>query len=304
MKGLRVAALLAAMTIGAGCQGSFGGGTGLPTTMSTLGPGALASTTPGPASTASAAPQQPQNATASFSLTEEGPGFTCPALDGGYSCVVRLNVHAPSPTPSASSSGSRKGKKPTPSPTPSPTPTPTPAPAASASPGTIASPSPTPASPSMSVAVSIYPADAPKMVIVSKEKLPPTVAVMRLALVPSVDFTLDGAAMAQFTLPDTEFGNRGFALQFFEETVGKKNKRSTHPLYSLTKSQLDKQTLTFSLKPPKLTLPKGHKYLMVLYADQRPATPSPAPSSSVTPQASPVLQPDNPVPAPSSTPQP
>ncbi len=99
---------------------------------------------------------------------------------------------------------------------------------------------------------------------------------MRIMLVASADFTLDGRVLAQFVLPKDQLADRGFAVQIFEEVVRRKH-RELRALFTLAKSTLDKQTLTFSLTPPKLTLPKDHHFFIILYGDAR-ATPSPNPS--------------------------
>ncbi|MBC5814980.1 MAG: hypothetical protein GIW97_00420 [Candidatus Eremiobacteraeota bacterium] len=127
------------------------------------------------------------------------------------------------------------------------------------------------------------------MIITGKNVLP-TTALMRIALVPSEDFTLDGAASAVFTLPKDQIENRGFAIQLFEETVNKKNRHTLRPLFTLAKSSLSKQKLTFDFTPPKLTLPKGHKYLIVLYGDERTATASPAATGNAKSSAVPTDQ--------------
>ncbi|MBV8689162.1 MAG: hypothetical protein JOZ59_03540 [Candidatus Eremiobacteraeota bacterium] len=91
-------------------------------------------------------------------------------------------------------------------------------------------------------------------------------------IVPAEDFTLDGAALAQFTLPPPEIANRGFAVQIFSEDVhGKRHDWS--PVITIAHSSLDGATLTFRFMPPKLTLPKDHHYLAVLYGDARPGAP-------------------------------
>jgi hypothetical protein len=112
-----------------------------------------------------------------------------------------------------------------------------------------------------------------------------------VTLIPSADFPLDGRAIAEFTLPKEQLANRGFAIQLFEETVRHK-RHDIHPLYTLAKSTLVKQTLTFSMTPPKLTLPKGRKYFVVLYGDQQvAASASPAGSASPVASASPSASP-------------
>ncbi len=110
-----------------------------------------------------------------------------------------------------------------------------------------------------------------------------TTALARVTLKPSADFPVSGLAIATFTLPEAQIPDRGFALQLFEE-----KKKKKVPLYSLAQSQLDKDksALTFTFKFPKITLPKGHTYLLVLYGDELPAassSPTPVPSSERTP---------------------
>ncbi len=130
------------------------------------------------------------------------------------------------------------------------------------------------------------PNDAPKMVI-TKKGAPATKALVRISLIPSDDFTLDGPAEAVFTLPKEEIPNRGFAIQLFEDTVHKKH-HELRALFTLAKSTIDKQKLTFDFLPPKMTLPKGHHYFIILYGDDRPnSTPAPSGSGSPTADASP-----------------
>ncbi len=130
------------------------------------------------------------------------------------------------------------------------------------------------------------------MVITDQKNAVPTIPLMRLTLVLSNSYILDGPASIVFTLPkDQLVENRSFAIQLFEETVHKK-KTDHKPLFTLTKSTLEKEQLTFAFRPPKIELPKDHHYLVVLYADQLPATPLPAASASASPtSASPVAIP-------------
>ena len=279
---LRRAAVLLAVLSAAACQGSYSSGPQIPNTVPSGAAGApAANPTTNPASNSQ---RTPAPGTLTFAFADAAHGFTCPQ-NAGFGCTLKLNAAVETPAPTASPAGSARPSA-SPSPTPTPTPTPSPTAAPSGSPAASASPD----AGAFEVTVSALPKDAPKMVITKKDAAP-TVAVMMLTLVPSADFVLDGRAVAEFTLPKEQVTNRGFAIQLFEETVRHKH-HDVHPLYTLAKSTLVKQTLTFSMTPPKLTLPKGRKYFIVLFGDvlaPAAATSSPAPSPSAT--ASPAVSP-------------
>ena len=284
---LRRAAAVLAMLCATACQGSYSSGPQIPNTVPSGAAGApAANPTTNPASNSQSTPPP---GTLTFAFADAAHGFTCPQ-SGGFGCTLKLNAPPETPAPSPSPSGSSRPSA-SPSPTPSPTPSPSPAPTSSGSPAAT----PTPGAGAFAVTVSALPKDAPKMVITKKDA-PPTVAVMMLTLVPSADFVLDGRAVADFTLPKEQVTGRGFAIQFFEETVKHKH-HDIHPLYTLAKSTLVKQTLTFSMTPPKLTLPKGRKYFIVLFGDALPpataapptGSPSPAPDAGAA--ASPRVSP-------------
>lgn len=281
MRSLCRAAAVLAMLCAAACQGSYSSGPQIPNTVPSGGAGAPApNPTTNPASNSQSAPPP---GTLSFAFADAAHGFTCPA-SGGFACTLRLNAAAETPAPSASPSGS---------PRPSASPSPSPSPAPSVSPSASPAGSPTPEAGTFAVTVSALPKDAPKMVITKKDA-PPTVAVMMLTLVPSADFALDGRAVAEFTLPKEQVTNRGFAIQLFEETVRHK-RHDVHPLYTLAKSTLVKQTLTFSMTPPKLTLPKGRKYFIVLFGDALAPGATPTPGVTLSPAPSPSPLPSPPV---------
>ncbi|MDQ6826491.1 MAG: hypothetical protein M3Z14_04725 [Candidatus Eremiobacteraeota bacterium] len=268
----RLLALFAALSMVA-CQGSFGSGTALPGTAN--GPvGAAADNVAPPANTAGLPPPSSVPSAAAdttiVALADASTGLRCPDVDG-VGCILSFNVPAITATAA---------------PTAVQTVAPTFSPSASPmqSPGLNASPTPTPTpvpGPSMTLVLTAAPKDAPPMVN-RNPKAVATTALARVTLKPSTDFTLNGLAVATFTLPPSQIPGRGFALQLFEE-----KKKKKLPLYSLPKSQLDKDknALTFTFKFPKITLPKGHKYVLVLYGDELPPaseTPQPAPSPSVT----------------------
>lgn len=273
---LRRAAVVLMVLSAAACQGSYSTGPQIPNTIPSGTQASPASNATGNSAAQSSA-SAPQSL--SFAFSDAAHGFTCPESNG-FGCTIKLNVPPETPAPSTS-----------PKATASSSPTPSAAPSASSSASPSATPTATPsAGPSFALTMSALPKDAPKMVITNKDA-PPTTAVVLITLVPSADFTLDGRAIAEFTLPKEQLANRGFAIQLFEETVRRKH-HDIHPLYTLAKSVLVKQTLTFSMTPPKLTLPKGRKYFVVLYGDQQPvASASPAGSASPAASASPQVTP-------------
>lgn len=143
----------------------------------------------------------------------------------------------------------------------------------------------------MDVGMEAMPKNAPAMVHVPEKALN-VVSLLQVTLTPSADFALTGPAQAQFTLPKQQLDGRGFALQLFERTTHKK-KHTDKAIWTFDKSTRQENTLTFDFTPPKMTVPKGSTYLLVLYGDDRPETPAPSasPSSSPAPSASPSTAP-------------
>jgi len=116
------------------------------------------------------------------------------------------------------------------------------------------------------------------------------------------DVTLNGAASADFTLPQEQIGGRGFAIQLFSETHHKKKTSDTY-LGSYSQSTLSGTTLHFAFTPPMVTVKKGETWLFVLYGDERPSvTAAPAPSGA--PSTPPSGAPESPAPSPTATAQP
>lgn len=270
MNRLRRIALVITILFATACQGSMSSGPSLPFTPPPGGVNPLSGETP----QANQTPASLTAQTVTYALSSAADGFAC-ADTNGYGCLLRFNLPA-------DSSGAPK-QKPSPAPraaAPSASPI-SPlenAVSNSSAPAATASPSAPPSGPTMALTMTALPNDAPKMAITSKTPVA-TVALVRVQLVPSDDFTLDGHASAQFTLPQPELVDRGFAVQVFQETVHGK-KHTTSPLITIARSALDGSTLTFRFTPPKLTIPKDRHYLIVLYGDARPATPTPMPSPS------------------------
>jgi hypothetical protein len=110
------------------------------------------------------------------------------------------------------------------------------------------------------------------------------VPVMMVRLTTSGDFPLTDSAIATFTLPKEQLGKRGFAIQVFQVQTSKKH-TNYKPLWTFNKSALKDRTLTFVFAPPKMTIPKGSTYALVLYGDAiavPSATPSVAPSAAAS----------------------
>ena len=265
MNGARSAALLCAFAMLTACQGSLSSGPSIPFTPP---PGAnpVGESSPLPAQTS--APITTDTVSYAFDVAPDG--FACPQ-SGGYNCVLRFNM--PPEKPKAAAQTKSKPAPQTPAPSASPI---SPLENALSNPTAPPSAAPKPSGPTMALTMTAMPSDAPKMVINSKTAIP-TTALVRVMLVPSEDFTLQGAAIAQFTLPPGEIQSRGFAVQIFDEDVHGK-RHSWNPVITIAHSSLDGATLTFRFMPPKLTLPKDHRYLAVLYGDARPATPPPPPT--------------------------
>lgn len=282
---------LAALLISA-CSGNFGTGTGMPqqggippmgggtTPMPPVGPNGLpiGQFTPPP-------PSPGPVGTASYPISDAQKGFTCPQTSDEYGCKLSFNLPPPTPTPSpnAKNAKSKNDATATPSPSPSPTPSPTPSPSPSstassrASGNPSASPSPTPTPPSITLTAQAPPKDAPQMVHVPANTLD-TIPLVMVQLTTNDDFTLDGWVSAQFTLPQSQIGGRGFAVQLFQ--VSQHHHSATYkPIWTFDKSVLNDTTLTFSFEPPKMTIGKGSTYTLVLYGDDRSASPSPSPSA-------------------------
>lgn len=128
-----------------------------------------------------------------------------------------------------------------------------------------------------------------------------TVPLMMVHLTPSGVMTLDGWAQADFTLPKSEIGERGFAVQLFRANVGKK-KTTYDPIWTFDKSTLKDTTLTFSFAPPKTELPKRSTFVLVLYGDDKSKSSSPAPVPTGSAPASAAPASASPSPAASGAP--
>jgi len=131
------------------------------------------------------------------------------------------------------------------------------------------------------------PKDAPPMYHTPVNSLD-VVPLLIVHISPSGDFPLEGRAVAQFTLPKEQIGQRGFAVQLFQATTHKK-RTDYKPIWTFDKSTLKDDTLSFEFTPPKMTIAKGATYVMVLYGDDKSkVSPAPSDSPSTLPSAAPT----------------
>lgn len=273
MKGFFSAVFVLGAFALASCSGNFASGPSQPNTIPLGG----ISPSPGLASSAiaSAGPTASSD-TAVVSAADSQSGLRCPTISG-FTCLLRFNVpETPSPSPPPSG----KLKKPTPSPTP--------APAASPAGSGAPSPSPLPSGDTVRLKLAAMPKDAPPLEHLAKDAVPVTPLEL-ITMTPSANFTIEGNVIARFTLPHEQVGGRGFALQIFERTEHKKKIRY-RGIYSFNKSSLQGDSLDFSFRAPKITVPKGMTFALVLYGGDLPA-PSPQSSSSAKPSVKPASSP-------------
>ena len=297
---VRVVFIAAAIALAA-CSGNFGTGTGYPQTggippvegptpMPPVGQNGLPQNgSPMPGASGSPSP-------GTYAITDAKDGFNCPATSANYACVLKFNLPPPTPTPKPNAKNAKSS--PTPSPSPTPTPTPSPEPSGSDEPNESPTPSPTPAV-TVSLKAESLPKDAPAMVHMPANTLDVVPLMMVTLTMNGGDFPLDGYASAQFTLPQSETQQRGFALQLFQETTSHKKTNYT-PVWTFNNSTLNDMTVTFNFQPPKMTITKGSTYALVLYGDDKSKV-SPSPSPTASPSASPSAS-ASPSPAPSVSP--
>lgn len=297
----RIAFAILALTLAA-CSGNFDSGTSMPNgAIPPVGPSnpppygtnGIPQNVPG---TGASASPMPTYSPGTYALSEAPGGFQCPPTTDGYSCTLRFNIPAPTPTPGSRKTAGKAVKStatPSASPSPSPTPSPADTPPGSPSPLDSASPAPTAtasASPAkegatVSLQAKALPKDAPPMYHLPKNTLD-VVPLMLVHITPNADFTLNGPAQAQFTLPKDQTVQRGFAVQLFQAKSSKHRTNYT-PVWTFDKSTLKDGTLTFDFTPPKMTIPKNSSYVLVLYGDDKSKV-SPSPAGTAQPSATPA----------------
>ncbi|HVA32710.1 MAG TPA: hypothetical protein VNG31_01095 [Candidatus Baltobacteraceae bacterium] len=213
----------------------------------------------------------------------DGPnGMKCPQVSlqmQQFNCSVSFNLPPPSPSPSPSGSPNPKSK-----PTPTPTPSPTPSPRASASGDTSPTPSPTPPG-TITLQMEPMPKDVPPMTHPDPRalRIAPLVAIR---LQSDENFSLDGYASVQYTLPRQQVAGRGFAIQLYDEG-NLRGRRTDQFLATYNTYNAQEQTITFVFPTPKVTVKRGQIWLLALYGLQYPPNTTPAPSVSPSPSPSP-----------------
>lgn len=221
----------------------------------------------------------------------QGPnGMKCPLVqqfNQQYNCTLAFNM----PTPAPKGSPGAKG-------TAAPTASPTPSPAPSSSDDSDdssddssdgATPTPTPAG-MMTLQVEPLPRDVPGMTNPNPLFMHIT-PVVAIRLQSNMDFTLNGGASAQYTLPALQYTGRVFALQLFNETT-MRGKRLDQLIASYQKfTTPSSNTVQFTFNVPKVAVRHTQIWLLALYGAQIPPgttpTPSPTPSPSASPSSSP-----------------
>ena len=115
--------------------------------------------------------------------------------------------------------------------------------------------------------------------------------VLAIRLQSNMDFTLNGGASAQYTLPALQYNGRVFALQLYNETTVR-GKRLDQLIGSYQKfTTPSSNTVQFAFNVPKVTVRHTQIWLLALYGAQIPPgttpTPSPTPSPTTSPTSSP-----------------
>jgi hypothetical protein len=300
---VRVAFATIALALGA-CQGGLdSGGGGMPGMMGPpvqqpgpMGSGGMQGPTIGangqpeltvPGSTL--APNESQ-----FAVGDAPNGVKCPLFQQ-YTCTVSFNIPTPAPS---SSPGSKSTPKPTPSPTPSPSPS-----ASSGSDdnvddsgGDASTPAPTPPG-TVTLQMEPLPKDVPSMTNPDPRalRITPLVAVR---LQSDTDFSLNGGAAVQYSIPRQQVATRSFAIQLYNETAVR-GKRTDQYVATYTKSTVGDSTVQFAFSTPRVTVKRGQIWLIALYGFQYPpgTTPTPSPDASTSSSPSPSA---NPSPTPST----
>jgi hypothetical protein len=299
---IRVAFATIALVLGA-CQGGLdSGGGGMPGMMgppvSQPGPmgtggmqgpaiganGQAELTVPG----STLAPNESQ-----FAVGDAPNGVKCPVFQQ-FTCGLSFNMPTPTPQPSP-------GSKSTPKPTPSPTPSPSPSASTSSDDsgddtGDASSPSPTPPG-TITLQMEPLPKDVPAMNNPDPRALRVT-PLASIRLQSDTDFSLNGGASVEYSMPRQVVATRSFAIQLYNESAVR-GKRTDQYVATYTKSTVGDTTVQFSFSTPRVTVKRGQIWLIALYGFQYPpgTTPTPSPDSSGSGSPSPS---PNPSPTPSS----
>ncbi len=232
---------------------------------------------------ATLAPNQTQ-----FAVADGPSGVKCPVVTL-FGCTVSFNI----PTPAPAASGA------TPTPKPTPTPTPTPSPSASDDSDDNSDSGDTNASPTPPGTITLQmeplPKDVPAMTNPDPRALRVT-PLVAIRLQSDTDFSLNGTAAVNYTIPRQQVSGRSFAIQLYNEAA-LRGKRTDQFLATYTKSTVGDTTIQFNFTTPRVTVKRGQIWLLALYGMQFPPgttpTPSPSPGGSATPSPSPSPAPSS-----------
>jgi hypothetical protein len=219
---------------------------------------------------------------AQYSISQGPTGMKCPNVTLSYqqyACILAFNMPTPSPAPSGSASATAK-------PTASPTPTPQPSDSSDDSDDSDDTPTPSPAPYGMmTMQVEPLPKDVPSMTNPNPlfMHVAPLVAIR---LQSNTDFTLNGAASVQYTLPAAQFAGRVFGLQLYNETY-LRGKRTDQLIANYPKwTSPENDTVVFTFTVPKVTVRHTQIWLLAMYGAQLPPNTTPTPSPTPSPASS------------------
>jgi hypothetical protein len=195
----------------------------------------------------------------------------------GFTATIDLTTAAPSPAPSGASPAPKLAASPSPQPSGTP-------PAAAG----VATPAPTSSSaakgPHVDTKITAYPDSAPTLP-------PPTDAtpnrspLVRVLVRPSVALPLYGLAAISFSVPTEEANaRRGYSIGVFEQVKHHKERLVTY----VNSGTITNGVVRASTARDPLTIPAGHGYSFILYADDLPPTPAPLMSTPPQPATPPV----------------
>lgn len=219
---------------------------------------------------------------AQYSISQGPTGMKCPNVQLSYqqyACNLAFNMPTPSPAPSGSAI-------PTAKPTPSPTPTPQPTSSSDDSDDSddTATASPTPYG-MMTLQVEPLPKDMPAMTNPNPMLMRVT-PLMAIRLQSNTDFTLNGGASVQYTLPAMQFAGRVFGLQLYNETY-MRGKRTDQLIANYPKwTSPQGNTVQFTFTVPKVTVRHTQIWLLAMYGAQLPPNSTPTPSPTPAPTSS------------------
>jgi hypothetical protein len=212
-----------------------------------------------------------------------GPGGVhCPVVQQ-FGCTVSFNIPPPTPTPSPGA----KAVTPKPTATPSPTPSASDSSSDDSDDSSDATPSPTPPG-TITLLMEPLPKDIPAMTNPDPRALRLT-PLMAIRLQSDTDFSLNGNAAVQYTMPRQQIAERSFAIQLYNETAVH-GKRTDQYLATYTNSIVGDTTVQFNFPTPKVTVRRGQIWLLAMYGMQFPpgTTPTPSPSPSASGSAAPA----------------